>query len=172
MNHDGWKNAVTGQFGAAIDMLERGIHACPEPLWGDRTRYPEYWYIVFHVLFWLDCYLSESPDGFAPPAPFGLEEMDPAGVLPPRVYTKEELLAYLAHGRAKMQRRLAGLSAEQAARTDPHSRAGLSVGEMQMYSLRHVQHHVGQLYLILRQVTHSDAPRWVSRGALSTPTGA
>jgi len=164
VHHDGWKHAVTGQFGAAIDMLEQGIHACPESLWGDRTRYPEYWYVVFHVLFWLDLYLSETREGFTPPAPFGLEELDPAGVLPPRVYTREELLTYLAHGRAKMQRCLAGLTTEQAARPNAHGRVGLSTGELLLYNLRHVQHHVGQLYLILRQVTNADAPRWVTRG--------
>jgi len=39
-----------------------------------------------------------------PAAPFSLSEMDPSGKLPDRVYTKEEILAYVAHGRAKCRR--------------------------------------------------------------------
>lgn len=79
-----WKTALWQQFGAAIDTLGNAIEACPDEVWGDRSRQPEYWYTVYHTLFNLDYYLSDSYEGFAPPAPFGLEEMDPAGVLPPR----------------------------------------------------------------------------------------
>ena len=76
------------QFGAAIDMLENAIHACPDALWGDRARQPQFWYVAYHTLFFLDLYLSDSLEGFAPPAPFTLSEIDPAGVLPDRVYSK------------------------------------------------------------------------------------
>jgi uncharacterized damage-inducible protein DinB len=36
----------------------------------------------------------------------------------------------------------------------------ISQWELLLYSLRHIQHHTGQLNLILRQVTDS-APRWL-----------
>ena len=58
------------QFGAAIDMLENAILACPDDLWNDRSRQPEFWYLTYHTLFWLDLYLSGSIDGFRPPSPF------------------------------------------------------------------------------------------------------
>jgi hypothetical protein len=167
MEHDGWV-AVGAQFGAGMDMLERAITACPDPLWGDRSRTPEYWYTVFHVLFWLDLYLSETRAGFAPPPPFGLEELDPAGVLPPRVYTRDELLAYLSHCRTKCATRLASHAGPPTFRL---SSVELPIGELHLYNLRHLQHHVGQLYLILRQVTDA-TPGWVSRGAEApAPTG-
>ncbi|HEX9668364.1 MAG TPA: DinB family protein, partial [Thermoanaerobaculia bacterium] len=57
------------QLGAAIDMLENAMDACPEALWGDRSQRPEFWYLVFHTLFFLDYYLADSAEGFAPPAP-------------------------------------------------------------------------------------------------------
>src|SRR5688572_12821756 len=94
-----WKTILWQQFGAAIDMLENAVVACPDELWGDRSRTPEYWYLVYHTLFWLDYYLSESETGFRPPAPFTLGELDPTGVLPERVYTRDELRSYLEHGR-------------------------------------------------------------------------
>lgn len=95
------KTIIWKQFGASIDMLENAIRACPETLWGDRSQKPEFWYIAFHTLFYIDLYLSESAAGFAPPAPFTLDEMDERGLLPERVYTKEELQGYLEHGREK-----------------------------------------------------------------------
>ena len=79
------------QLGAAIDTLENAITACPDALWSDRSQQPEYWYLAYHTLFFLDYYLSDTADGFAPPEPFTLEELDPAGVLPERPFTKDEL---------------------------------------------------------------------------------
>src|SRR6266571_9163043 len=96
-----FKVIVWRQFGAAIDMLENALLACPDALWYDRSRQPEFWYLVYHTLFFLDLYLSGSLEGFAPPAPFTMDELDPAGLLPERPYTKGELQTYLEHGRKK-----------------------------------------------------------------------
>lgn len=148
------------QFGAAIDMLENAIAACPDDLWFDRSRRPEFWYAAYHALFLLDLYLSESPQGFAPPPPFTLDELD--DVLPERPYRKDELLPYLEHGRAKLRAVLA--SATDATLQEVHAwwTVEATVLEMLLYNLRHVQHHAAQLNLILRQQTDS-APVWVAR---------
>ncbi len=74
-----WKDAIWGQFGAAIDMLDNAIEACPEDLWFDRTREPQFWYLVSHTLFWLDLYLTEDRGNFRPPAPFGSRNSIPRG---------------------------------------------------------------------------------------------
>ncbi len=95
-------------------MLESAIQACPEPLWSDWGRNPEFWYTAFHTLFWLDLYLSPGQDDFAPPAPFTLDELDPAGVLQKRVYTQSELLFYLEHGRRKARRVISSLDDDRA----------------------------------------------------------
>jgi hypothetical protein len=155
-----WKAAVWGQFGAAIDMLERAIQACPEDLWGDRSQKPEFWYVVFHTLFFIDLYLSESEVGFHPPEPFTLDEMDERGLMPDRAYTKKELLTYLGHGRSKCHAAIGGMTEERASSHCGFSWLELNREEMLYYNMRHVQHHAGQLNLILRQRIN-DAPRWV-----------
>ena len=155
-----WKTTVWRQFGAAIDMLENAMKACPEALWGDRSQKPEFWYVAFHTLFFLDLYLSESEVGFLPPAPFTLDEMDERGLMPDRVYSYEELQKYLEHGRAKCRSTIASMTEEKARRRCGFSWLDLSGEEMLLYNMRHVQHHAGQLHLILRQKTES-APRWV-----------
>lgn len=156
------------QFGAAIDSLENAINACPESLWGDRTQKFEFWYWVSHTLFWLDFYLHDVPEPFHPPAPFGLEELESEGVMPPRVYTKVELLTYLSYLREKCRKKLAALTEEQMLQKcewNPY-KSDFSVFELHLYNMRHVQHHTAQLNLILRQQIDS-APKWVSRAKIN-----
>jgi uncharacterized damage-inducible protein DinB len=155
-----WKAIVRSQFGAAIEMLENAVAACPDELWSDRSRRPEFWYVVYHTLFFLDLYLSESVEAFVPPPPFNLDELEKDGVLPERPYTKAELQAYLAHGRAKCRSVIDAMTDEKAGRRCGFEWLDLSQAELLLYNFRHVQHHAGQLYLILRQATDS-APRWV-----------
>ncbi len=142
-------------------MLENALLACPDELWRDRSRRPEFWYVVYHTLFFLDFYLSGSAEGFTPPAPFTLDELDPAGLLPERVYTKDELRTYLQHGRNKCRATIEALTDERARQRCEFERPDLTVSESLLYNMRHVQHHAAQLNLILRETTDS-APRWVA----------
>jgi hypothetical protein len=156
------KTVLWHQFGAAIDTLENAITACPDEKWCDPSDPHLYWNLASHTLFWLDYYLSDTFEGFTPPPPFTLVEMDPAGVLPDRPYTKEELLSYLAHGRRKCRARIASLTEASAAEVRKFGRYEMTTLELLLYNMRHVQHHAAQMNLLLRQRIDS-APRWVGR---------
>jgi uncharacterized damage-inducible protein DinB len=149
------------QFGASIDMLENAIIACPDDVWNDGTQ-PEFWYLTYHTLFFLELYLSEGVKGFRPPAPFGLEELDPAGVMPERVHTKDELHRYLLHCRKKCQVVLSTLTDEKANQYFHGFWKDMTIAELLLDTMRHVQHHTAQLNLLLRQKTAS-APEYVTR---------
>lgn len=155
-----WKELTWRQFGAAIDALKNAINACPEELWGDQSRFHQYWYMVYHTLFYLDFYLEADTENFRPPEPFTLSELDPAGVLPERAYTKAELLDYLAYGRKKCRETILSMSDERARERYVFGRMDLSIAELHLYNMRHVQHHTAQLNQILRQETDS-SPGWV-----------
>jgi len=157
-----WKTALWSQFGASIDMLENALVACPDELWGDRSRRPEFWYLMYHTLFFLDLYLSGSLEGFSPPPPFTLDELDPAGILPDRVYTKAELHSYLEHCRGKCRATIEQLTDEKAHRRCSFSWGELTFAELLLDNIRHVQHHAAQLNLILRQ-TVGTAPGWAAK---------
>jgi hypothetical protein len=157
-----WREALWQQFGASIDMLENALRACPDDLWGDRSQRPEFWYVAYHSLFFLDLYLSDSVEGFAPPAPFTLDELDPAGLLPEWPYSKEQLHAYLEHGRKKCRAAIESLTDEKARESRRLLSFDGSVVELLLYNMRHVQHHAAQLNLILRQKTDS-APGYVAK---------
>ena len=155
------KRLLWNQFGAAIDMVARAIESCPDRLWSDTSRDPQFWYVTYHALFWLDYYLSDPPEGFVPPAPFTLSEFDPTGV-PDRIYSRAELEAYLAHCRKKCETMIDMLTDGTAKMPRRIGRAEGTFLELSLYNMRHVQHHAAQLNLILRQ-TGIEPQRWVSR---------
>ena len=156
------KEIIWSQFGAAVDMLRNAIMKCPKDLWQDRSRQPEFWYIAYHTLFWLDFYLTEKPDEYRPHEPFGLTEFDPAGILPVRLFTQDELIGYLEFGRAKCKNVIGGLTKEKAAKNYEFGNINLSFLELILYNMRHVQHHTAQMNLILRQEINS-APGWIKK---------
>ncbi len=158
------------QFGAAIDMFGGALRDCPVELWESSlwadppmaAGFSTFWYVSYHTLFWLDLYLTGEVEGFAPPAPFNLDELDPAGVLPPRVYTREELLGYLEHCRRKCQETISALTNEQAYRLCRFPWGELPFAELLLDNLRHVQEHGAQLRMFLGQEAGKSA-RWVAR---------
>lgn len=174
-----WRTALWQQLGAAIDMLENALLACPSAqwtgrLWGDHSDAPPsshfttFWSLTHHTLFWLDFYLTGSLEGFAPPTPFTVdEEGAPARVSPDQPYTKEELRAYLVQLRQKCQTTLRSLSDEQACGQVAFPWLGeepMSFLELQLLTLRHVQEHAAQLSLFLgHHGVPDEALDWVPR---------
>lgn len=160
------------QFGAAIDMLDNALRDCPNELWEKglwedepdqwvAAGFSTFWYLGYHALFWLDLYLTGAEEGFAPPAPFDLVEME-AGEVLPRTYTREELLTYLEYCRRKCQAMIEALSTEQANQLCRFAWGELPFAELQLYSLRHVQEHAAQLRMFLGQQA-GKSTEWVSR---------
>jgi hypothetical protein len=160
------------QFGAAIDMLSGALRDCPDELWEESlwedqpdqwvaAGFSAFWYLCYHTLFWLDLYLTGAEEGFAPPAPFDLVEMEPGEALP-RTYTREELLHYLEHCRRKCKETIGSLSKERAYQLCRFAWGDLPFAELQLYSLRHVQEHGAQLRMFLGQQA-GKSTEWVSQ---------
>lgn len=166
-NHMLWR-----QFGAAIDMLGDAIHDCPHQLWEKHlwqeqpdqwvaAGFSSFWYLCYHTLFWLDLYLTGAEEGFMPPEPFDLVEMEEGEDLP-RTYTREELTRYLEVCRQKCQQTITAMSKEQAERLCRFSWGELTFAELQLYNLRHVQEHAAQLSMFLGQQAGKSS-QWVTR---------
>jgi hypothetical protein len=169
MRDSSWKEVVLSQFLAAVQMLENAMIAAPPDVWAQPGRPIEwqetepvgFWYLAFHALFFLDYNLSGSHDAFQPPLPFDLGELDPSGVLPGRIYSKDELLTYSAQCRSKLISFVGQLSDLQANEPCDFPGREMTVGELLLYNMRHVQHHAAQLNLLLRRYSQK-APGWVS----------
>lgn len=160
------------QFSKAIDNFGKAVRDCPDDLWEKRLWEDEpdqwvakgfgtYWYLCYHTLFWLDLYLTGAEEGFAPPAPFDLVEMEDGEVLP-RVYTREELLTYLDICRQRCQETIFSLTTEKAYHICRFPWGELPFGELLLYNLRHVYEHTAQLLMFLgnhKQNTARQFPR-------------
>jgi len=156
--NDSFNTILWKQFGAAIDMLENAVAACPDTLWNDSSQF---WYNAYHTIFYLDYYLTEDADKFLPPEPYTLSEFDPEGELPERVYSKEELIAYIRFCREKCRKLISSLSDENMEKRFINQYRNYSRFEIILYNMRHVQHHAAQLNLLLRQ-SGIVPPDWVS----------
>jgi hypothetical protein len=165
-----WKEILWHQFGAAIETLENALKVCPDELWHARLwhesklqpEFAEFWYIVYHTIFWLDYYCSESADRFTVPAPFTISELEMDAVLPERTYTKQELQTYLKYAHAKCHAKIEGLADENEPQRVRDNWRVKTVAELLLYTMRHVQEHAAQLSMLLGQKTGS-APGWVGQ---------
>jgi hypothetical protein len=160
------------QVEPALNMLGDALRDCPDELWEKQLWEDEqdqwvaagfsvFWYLGYHTLFWLDLYLTGAEEGFGPPAPFDLVEMDANEALP-RTYTREELLGYLEGCRRRCRETIGALSNEQVNRLCRFPWGELPFAELQLYNLRHVQEHAAQLRMFLGQQT-GKSPNWRSR---------
>ncbi len=161
LNTSLWKNVS-----AAISMLYQCVQKCPNELW---TAHPRYFYLVYHTTIFLDYYLTVPVRDFAPSLPYSLGDPDDLpenavdDVLPVRQYSQSEVTGYLDTIRNKAEALLTGATPKQwSERWIAQEELDLHLGcpslvadytllEICLYNLRHVQHHVGQLNLILRQ---------------------
>lgn len=157
------KRIVWQQYGAAMDTLDEAIRACPDALWNatmwedeEDSRYGHVWFIAYHALFWTDLFLTGSPKGFAPPAPFI------RGALPEKPYTKDDILAYLIQCRQKSQAIIEGLTDERAQQVCVFDWMEPTFLELQLYSMRHMQEHAAHLSFFLGR-NGVTAPDWIAK---------
>lgn len=153
------------QFDKTIGSFEKALRDCPDDLWQQRLWEDEpdqwvapgfsaYWYLCYHTLFWLDLYMTGAEEGFVPPPPFDLVEMEANETLP-RVYTRRELLTYLESCRKRYKETILTLSPEGADRICRFPWGELPFGELLLYTMLHTQEHAAQLHLFLSQSVQS-----------------
>jgi len=166
------RKVLWNQFGASIDMLSNIIAMWPDQYWNLTNKV---YYLSYHTFLFLDYYLTIPPTNFTVQLPF---TMIPPGkipgyaiddLLPGRLYTKNEMLDCLESCRQKCKSVIFSLTEENLEKRwidQPDDMAGsvtlkYSVLEILLYNLKHVQHHAGQLNLLLRQET-GEAANWVA----------
>lgn len=164
---DHYKFCILGQFEAALWMLHDCIQKCPPEHWAGPAsiiaKY-EFWHVVHHTLACTDYYLSPSEPVFhLDPKFYPAGQSDFEGEFPSRQFSKAEMIVFLLACLSKLRHTL-GAETETSLQGHcgfPHH-ASLSRGDIYLYTMRHVMHHVGQLSALLRKAGH--APSWGSRG--------
>ena len=127
---------IESQYLAALEMLKQVIVKCPEALWNASGDVDPCWRKAYHTLFYVHLYLQDTEQDFRP----WQKHHDPDTGAP---FSQAEVLEYLAFTQKQVQERMPLLDLAAAS-----GFAWLSFGklELQLYNIRHVQQHAGELY--------------------------
>ena len=159
---------VTSQFHAALSMMEQTVCRCPDALWDEPGKGNPFWRVAYHALFFVDLYLQPNEEDmtfwegaregyqFLGPTPWPPHEQ-PAADNP---YSRDEILAYVAYCRAESERVVPtiDLSAPSGFHWLPFDKL-----ELQIYNIRHLQQHVGDLSTLLLTQENLEID-WVGMG--------
>jgi len=161
------KPVIISQYKAALKMLMNVITKCPDGLWDDSSYESPYWRIVYHALFYAAFYTSQGPETFIPWEKHK-ENYNFLGNIGPdggtftieNSYSKAELMDYA-------ETVFKGIEPAVIKLNDDEKCAfywlPISTMELQLYNIRHLQHHTGQLVERLHQ-NGIKGINWVGRG--------
>lgn len=166
------KEAIKSQYYASLEMLKEAISKCPPLLWNSQEPKNKFWHISYHVLFYTHLYLQDSENKFVPwskhrnqhqflgPIPWPPHTMPSIG----EPYSKEEILDYLQVCQREVDDKISSLdlSADSGFAWLPFKKL-----ELQLYNIRHIQHHTGALIDRLRTIENIGVD-WVAKGINST----
>jgi len=132
------------QFDRVWKMLRQAIGNCPDGEWKKAGQHiffvPSR--LAYHIIAAIDYYAGGSPDDFTPSKQLGIKWWtDDLETLP----GKEDVLGYFDAARERMAATLAGLEDADLLSTNPFPGRGENMLELMVYTLRHSQHHLGQL---------------------------
>lgn len=137
---------LISQYLAALEMLKQTIMECPEERWDRPDDKVKFWNVAYHALFYVHLYLQDSAQAFVPWIKHQ-EGYHQIGKLPDapaaaEPYTQESVLEYLTFCQHEVRQKLAHMNLEAASGFDwlPFSKF-----ELHIYSIRHIQQHVGEL---------------------------
>lgn len=139
-----YRESIISQYHAALEMLKHSILACPEMLWqhsDDRTPCSQ---VAYHALLFTHLYLQDSVQSFSYWSghrdEYRFEE--DVRTQPAESPAKATVLAYLAFCQQQVVEHVSRMELEAASGFDwlPFTKF-----ELQIYSIRHLQQHVGEL---------------------------
>jgi hypothetical protein len=140
------KEIIKSQYHASLEMLRQAIEKCPDSLWESSEYKNRFWNITYHALFFTHLYLHPTEAEFVPWDSHRDELVsmeDPQrGAQDESPYAKGEILLYLELCLEQMEEFVDSLDleAESGFYWLPFDKL-----ELQIYNIRHLQQHVGEL---------------------------
>ena len=130
------KPILQSQYLAALAMLNQAIVQCPSEAWDDPRDKDRFWFVAYHALRYAHQYLKAKDKGY--PRWEQRKHSDPG-----KPFTKEEILEKLAQVENDVVEQIALMNLEEKTGA---TGALANKLELQIYNIRHIQHHVGELY--------------------------
>ncbi len=158
-----YKTVALSQFEASLSMLEECIRVCPAIKWKSRVGKYAFWHVAYHTLYCTDGYAARCADAFRPHPRFmpgGITDM--TDEYPSREMTRKELVAYTALVRRRVRQAIRRETTATLSGPAGFPWLAFTRAELHLYSMRHVQHHAGQLAALLRRARVATA--WAREG--------
>jgi hypothetical protein len=156
-------SSIARQYQASLKMLREAIELCPEELWVGAEYCNPFWRVAYHTLFYAHLYVQASEEEFQSwpkhresTRMLSLRSAEEPALTP---YSKADILEYHDFCCAEV--------AAKVLETKLDSDSGFywlpfNKFELQLYNIRHIQHHTGQLTDRLRDASDVGV-RWVGR---------
>jgi len=137
------KDTIKSQYFAALKMLRQAIEKCPDSMWEDNDYVNPFWRVAYHTIIYTHFYLSPSEEDFTPWEKHkdGMQYLgDEAPDSDP--YSKADLLAYLDLCLVRVESQVDAMDLEAGSGFHwlPFDKL-----ELQLYNIRHIQQHTGEL---------------------------
>ena len=130
------KKVIQSQYLAALEMLKQAVVQCPPAAWDAPRDKDRFWFVAYHALRFAHQYLKAKEEGYPrwEQRPFSN---------PGKPFSKEEILERLALVKRDV--------VEQIPIMDLDEKTGATGAlankfELQIYNIRHIQQHTGELY--------------------------
>jgi len=167
------KKSYTRQIGAAFKMLEHVIDNANDKTWTARINNMPFWQICYHVLWFTDFYFHADQATFQPQG-FDMEGIHNYWIKPDsqmienqkRPISKSNMKTYCTYAKQKANHFIESIDESYFTTPSPFEWHGFPKIDLVDYNLRHLQHHVGQLDIILRREQNIGNP-WIMFGDLT-----
>ena len=170
------KKSYSRQIGAAFKMLEHVIDNANDTTWTARISNVPFWQICYHVLWFTDFYFHANEATFQPQS-FDMKGIHNYWIYPDsqmienqkHPISKSNMKAYCNYVRQKANQFIQNINATYFTTPSPFEWHGFPKIDLVDYNLRHLQHHVGQLDIVLRREQNIGNP-WIMFDDLSETT--
>ncbi len=130
------KDILQSQYLASLAMLKQAVVKCPSEVWDAPRDQDRFWFVAYHALRYAHQYLNAGEKGYP-----RWEQRRHS--VPGEPFSKAEILEKLE----QVERDVF----EQLPRMDLEEKTGATGAlanrfELQLYNIRHIQQHVGELY--------------------------
>jgi DinB superfamily len=167
------KKSYSRQIGAAFEMLEHVIDNANDTTWTARISNVPFWQICYHVLWFTDFYFHANEATFQPQG-FDMKDIHKYEIKPDsqmienqkHPISKSNMKAYCKYTKQKANEFIQSINDTYFTTPSPFDWHGFPKIDLVDYNLRHLQHHVGQLDVILRREQNMGNP-WIMFGDLS-----
>lgn len=134
-----FQQVIQSQYLATLEMLKLAVEKCPDGMWNDPADKNKFWHVTYHALFYTHLYLQPTEQDFRP---WGKHRKSHDLSKTADPYSKEEILEYLTFCQQQVTEQVPqlNLDAESGFYWLPFDKA-----ELQIYNIRHLQQHAGEL---------------------------